>query len=384
MIAYNRQYLDNRDVREDAAEALRRKIISSDEYTRIKTAYPDQLYTPNFFIRVGLFLLTALAASCCLGLFVEAASSGNSMGILMIFFGIISFVVLELFIRVRGIHNAGIDDALLWTGTALILGGINLVADHIPPSVESLLTLLLCAWGVLRYADRVMAWVAYGALLSLIFYNMTGWGSAAFNILPFVVMTISIGCYFLFTRLADIASLRHYRSCLIGLRVATLLSFYLAGNEYVIRTLHASLSRQSGPIALGWLWWILTLGTPIVYIIRGIRRKDVIFLWTGMALTAAAVFTFRYYYHIMSTELAMIIAGTVLLTLAWWLTSYLRTPKHGFTSAAPDQPHVLEKLPIEGLILAETFKAVSSVPSDQPGTRFGGGSGGGAGASGDF
>jgi hypothetical protein len=384
MIAYNRQYLDNRYVREEAAEAQRRKIISPDEYARIKTAYPDKLYTPNFFIRVGLFLLTALAVSCCLGLFVEAASSGNSMGILLIFFGILSLGALELFIRVRSIHNAGIDDALLWTGMALILSGINLVADHIPPSVESLITLLLSSIGVLRYADRVMAWVAYSALLSLIFYNMTGWGSAAFSILPFVVMTISIGCYFLFTRLADIASLRHYRSCLIGLKLATLLSFYLAGNEYVITTLHASLSRQSGPIALGWLWWILTLGTPVVYIIRGIRRKDVIFLWTGMALTAVAIFTFRYYYHIMSTELAMIIAGTMLLTLAWWLTSYLRTPKHGFTSAAPDQPHVLEKFPIEGLILAETFKAVSSVPSDQPGTRFGGGSGGGAGASGDF
>jgi hypothetical protein len=384
MIAYNRQYLDNRDLRDQVASALARGIISPDEYTRIRTAYPDELYTPNFFIRVGLFLLTALAVGCCTGLFMIGASSENSVGILLIVFGMLSFGALELFIRIRGIHNAGIDDALLWIGSALILGGIDLIADHITPSLESLIVLLLSSWGALRYADRLMACVAYGALLSLVFYWMTAWGPVAFSILPFVIMAVAIGCYFLIIRWANVPSLRHYRPCMSWLRMAVLLSFYLAGNEYIIRTLGASLSGRSGPVALGWLWWILTIGTPVVYIARGIRRKDVIFLWTGMALTAVAVFTFRYYYHVMAAELAMVIAGTMLLTLSWWLIGYLSTPKRGFTSAAPDEPHVLEKFPIEGLILAESFKAVSSVPSEQSATRFGGGSGGGAGATGEF
>jgi hypothetical protein len=302
----------------------------------------------------------------------------------MIVFSLLSYGALEGVIRARGLYRSGVDDALLWIASGLMLGGIDMLANHTTPSIESLIILLLGGWGALRYADRLMAWVAYGALLSLCFYVTLACMPVAWTILPFVLMTVAVGCYFLFTRLAAIPSLHHYRSCLIGLRMAALLSFYLVGNEYVIRSMRTSFLYKTDAPALSWLWWTLTVGTPIGYIIRGIRQKDVIFLWAGMALTAAAVFTFRYYYHVLPAELAMVIAGSVLLTISWWLIRYLRAEKHGFTSKAPEDPHVLEKLPIESLILAETFKTVSSVPSDKPGTRFGGGSGGGAGATGEF
>ncbi len=387
MLAYNQQYLDNRDVRDEAATALSHNIISAPEHDRILLAYPDKLYTPNFFIRIALFLLTLLAVGSCQGIFLLDGISGTSgFGIQLIIFSLLSYAALEWVIRTRKVYRSGIDDALLWTASGLMLGGVWLIADdHITPSIISLIVLLLSSWGVLRYADRLMACVAYGSLLSLIFYMMTGWGPVAFGILPFVVMTVAIGSYFLFTWWAGIPALRHYRSCLNWLRMLVLLSFYLAGNEYVIRTLGASASGHSGSPALGWLWWILTVGTPVFYIIRGIRQKDVIFLWAGMALTVVAVFTFRYYFHVMPAELAMVVAGSVLLIAAWGLIRYLCTARHGFTSTDPGNIYMsaLEKLPIEGLILAETFKAGLSAPLDQP-TRFGGGSGGGGGATGEF
>jgi hypothetical protein len=281
MIAYNHQYLDNRSIQAQASEALAKKIITAEENQHIRASYPYHFYTPNIYIRVGLFLLTVVILLCCLGLFMlGGVSSEKGMGTLLIFFGVVSYAALEFFIYDRKVYRSGLDDALLWTASGLVLIGINLCANHINASMESLIVFLLATAGVLRYADHGMALVAYGACLS-------------------------------------------------------------------------------------------------------IQKKDVIFLWAGLALIAAAIFTVRYYYHVLPAELAMIIGGCVLIGTAYGLIRYLRSPKYGLTSIASDDPHLLEKLHIEALVLAETFQSVTAQPT-ATGVRFGGGSGGGGGATGEF
>ena len=171
MIAYKEIYLDNREVREQADEALSKKIITQEESDLIYGAYPYNLYTPNFFVRVGLFLLTVLALLCCLGLFMLASGNDKSMGSLFIFFGLLSYGALELFIHVRGICRAGIDDALLWVAGLMIIIGVNVLADHTSPLMQSTMVLILALIGFVRYADRLMAVVAFAAFLCLIFYR---------------------------------------------------------------------------------------------------------------------------------------------------------------------------------------------------------------------
>jgi hypothetical protein len=377
MIAYNRQSLDNRDIRQQAAEALARSVITQAEYDRIREAYPFKLYTPNFFIRIGLFLLTVLAVACGLGLFLlmGIGDGEHGIGLVLILWGVAAFAGLEFVIRSRGVYRAGVDDALLWLAGGLLFGGMNLLADHLSSAiVDSGIIFILAAWGVLRYADRLMALIAYGALLSLLFHITKS---------PFVFMAVSVIAYLLVTRLSAAASSRHYHYCLTLLRAAALLSFYLAGNYYVVQNVNASIRGEEAPVALGWLWWTFTAVVPIVYIVSGIRKKDTILLWTGLGLVAGAVFTVRYYYHVLPAEVAMIAGGSILIVGAYGLIRYLHTPKRGFTSIAPDEPHPLKNLPVEGLILAETFKAASPQPLDQ-GPDFGGGSGGGAGAGGTY
>ena len=385
MIAHNRQSLDNRDIQEQASDALAKHIITGAEYHRIRETHPFNLYSPNVFIRIGLFLLTVLIVACGLGLslLIGMGGSEHSIGITMIFWGVAAYVALELFILNRDMYEAGVDDGLLWMAGGLVFGGIALLVDNLSAALGSGIIMVLAAWGVLRYADRLMALVTYGAFISLIFHLLTAAGSFAMAITPFVVMAVSITSYFLFTRLLDIESLRHYHPCLTLLRVGALTSFYLAGNYYVVRHVNASLHGQSAPIALSWLWWTITAIVPITYVVAGIRKKDTILLWTGLALTTAAVFTIRAYYHVLPAEIAMILGGAILIVGTYALIRYLRTSRHGFTSAAPDEPHVLENLPVESLVLAETFKSVPNQPLDQT-NRFGGGSGGGGGAGGTY
>lgn len=381
MIAYKEIYLDNREVREQADEALSKKIITQEESDLIYGAYPYNLYTPNFFVRVGLFLLTVLALLCCLGLFMLASGNDKSMGSLFIFFGLLSYGALELFIHVRGICRAGIDDALLWVAGLMIIIGVNVLADHTSPLMQSTMVLILALIGFVRYADRLMAVVAFAAFLCLIFYRL-GESPIGRALLPFVVMAVSVALYLLFTRLSVLPRLRFYHSGLVLLRVAALLSLYAAGNYYIVREANAFISHQSGPIALGFLWWTLTGLVPVLYIVRGIQKKDLVFLWTGLGLVAGAVFTVRYYYHILPAELAMIISGSILIGGAWSLIRYLHEPKFGFTSVDIDEPAILEGLPVEGVILAESFRPAAA-PVDK-GVHFGGGTSGGGGAGGGY
>src|ERR1700754_4098214 len=150
MIAYKAIYLDNREVREQADEALSKKIITQEESDLIYGAYPYNLYTPNFFVRIGLFLLTVLALLCGLGLFMLVSENDRSMGSLFIFFGFLSYGALELFLHVRGFYKAGVDDALLLIAGLMVVIGINILSPHTGPIMESGMILVLAFWGFVR------------------------------------------------------------------------------------------------------------------------------------------------------------------------------------------------------------------------------------------
>ena len=77
----------------------------------------------------------------------------------------------------------------------------------------------------------------------------------------------------------------------------------------------------------------------------------------------------------------MTVGGLLLTAIAYGLIQYLREPKNGFTYQLGFDKHLLDKMNIEALIIAETF--TTTVPAENN-TGFGGGSFGGGGASGDF
>jgi hypothetical protein len=389
MLAHNSLTLDNRDIQQEAAAAHARSVISPEEDERIRAAYPFKLYTPNFFVRIGLFLLTALAVSCGLGLFLlmTMGLGEHAFGVVLIFWGVVAYVGLELFIRFRGVYRAGVDDALLWAAGWLVIGGINILAYRIPPSAESGMALVLAGWGVLRYADRLMALVAYGSLIGVTFYLFVSGGAFLGSILPFVIMAVSVFAYLVFRRLAAMGRFRHYHSCLSLLRMAALVSFYLSGNYYVVQQVGASIRGEAASVPVGWFWWIFTVVVPVVYVVAGLRKKDVVLLWTGLGLVAAVIWTVRHYYHVLPVEVAMVGGGVILMVGAYGIIRWLRVPKYGFTSDAPDEPHLLENLQVEGLVIAEGLKGVG-VPATGTGLgqggRFGGGSSDGGGAGGGY
>lgn len=382
MIAYNKQDLRNAMIQEEAEAACRKECITKEEYRHIKTLYPSRLYTPNPFIRIGLFLLTTLVVGFAAGLLsymvLPGLTSDESIGGAVLFYAALCYAALEISIREKHHYMSGVDDALAWCAAGLALTGCALIWDFDPGSVGCyLLILVLGAFFALRFLNMGMGLVAFAGLIGTVFYALVyavpGW-------MPFIIMAVSAGVYLAARKYAGSP---HYAPALQLLEVAALVMLYLAGNYFVVlETGRDMYGTEGDTMPAGWLFWLLTGLIPMAYICAGIRKKDKILLRTGLVLVAAIVFTIRYYHSVMPLEVAMALGGSAMILLAYALIQYLKTPKHGFTNEATDEAETLKGLQIaESLIIAQTFR---ETPQPDGQFEFGGGTTGGGGAGSDY
>jgi hypothetical protein len=387
MIAYNKTWLDNLQIHHQLDDAYQGHCLDKEEMEHCKKNYPVGFYTPHFFIRVGLFLLTLVIVAFSFGLFsMMFFSSGGTDGFaaFSVFFGLITYTALEIMVR-KNHFRSGVDDALLWISAAFIVGGLN-AAITISSLGNAVLVFLIALYLALRFADAVVSAIACLALLAVFFFAYTRMGDLAKASAPFLIMALAAVIYILTIRRSGRERYRHYTGCLTLIEVTTLVCFYLAGNYYVVREtsnsmFHLNLKEGEG-IPFGWIFWILTVLIPVLYIARGVQKKNAVLLRTGLILVAAVVFTIRYYYYLMPIEIAMIIGGILLIGIAYALIQYLKQPKYGFTYKEPVSQDFMDKLQIESLVVTE-ITGPQQHPVSGP-TRFGGGSGGGGGAGGEY
>ena len=124
--------------------------------------------------------------------------------------------------------------------------------------------------------------------------------------------------------------------------------------EASISIFHLDLRENDG-IRFGWLFWISTFLVPIIYLARGIQKKDALLLRIGLLLIPAIVLTVRYYHHILPVEITMTLGGAFMIGCAYLLLKYLRQPKCGFTNEAPAEKKQGKIHQLEALAIAQTF-----------------------------
>lgn len=388
MIAYNRKSLDNLAIHEEAAVALRSNLILQTEMEDIVKAYPVNLYSPNVFIRIGLFVLTAMIILMVFGLFclMILGSSGNGFGILAIFISLLTYGGLEMLIHEKKHYRSGVDDAMIWSGMAFTVAAVNLLSDSLSFLGQAVLVFVLSTYYLLRFGNRLMGCLAFIALSGIVFYGLLPLGNTAKTVMPFLLMAISLGVYWLMKKYKNKVLIKHYNTCCTYIEILALVATYVCGNYFVVREVSNSMFdlglKEGESIPGGWIFWILTVLIPVVYVFRGIQKKDAILIRTGLLLVAAIVFTVRYYYHFTPLESAMTIGGVILIGVAYGITKYLTPPKHGFTNAESDSHAPDGLLQVESLVVVETFG--NTAPEGEKQFDFGGGSSGGAGASGQY
>lgn len=379
-----------------ATRWFRRQLLTDTQHQVLQAAYKPDFYRPGLFSRIGLVLFTCVGvagAAALLALFGATAHIED--------FRLLSWAVAlgclgaqELLIRNTRHYRSGADSALLY----ISLGGLALLladwAESWTPlssrysadfgSTYHTLVLLplgaLLLLATLRYADRLVAAATYLVLLALL-ANWLLLFPMGRLLLPFALMLTAAGSHRLLGRLRQRPDYPYYRSCLLVLEVLTLVTFYLAGNYYIVREGNAEISGlyTSVQVPLAPLFYLFTALIPLAYIMMGLRKPSRLWLLTGLATAAFSVFTLRYYRSVLPPEIAAVLSGLFLLLLAVWAVRYLRPTRHGLTSLTDADQSASFNL--ESLVVAQT---VTVPTSPTPGFEFGGGQSGGGGANGIY
>ena len=393
MIIYNNIWLANLLIREEAKKARKAEAISIEEQHKIEEKYPVGFYSPNIFIRIGLFILTCIIVSFSIGLLILMVSNTNIIDKwgFSFFIGILTYIALEVMVRKSNHFKSGVDDALMWISGGLVLTAFIIlqadVSSNFSYSGISFFLCLLALYYALRFTDMLMTAISLFALIATIFFvwkDLFSWGMTT---MPFLMMVVCSGIYFLSKRSVGKRTTLYYTNCLYIVQIVSLLVLYLAGNYFFVQTLSIPTNTygwgefKPDPVPFGVFFWAWTILLPFIYLGLGIKNKDVIILRTGLILVAAAAFTFRNYYHLMPVEGVLSIVGILLLGICYTVMKYLKTPKHGFTYEDLEDDHFMDKLKVESLIVSETFSGPQPQGNN---TRFGGGDFGGGGASGNF
>ena len=385
MIAYNKIWLGNLVMQHDLKEARHEDLITADEYNQTIETIPVGFYSPGILVKTGFFLLTCVITAFSAGIFLLLFmdSLEKSIGGLLLYFSIACYLLLEYFAGKKGHFHSGVDDALIWLSGVFFITAINNFSE-LSMAGNVLLICIVSTWFVIRFADPLMALVSASSFMAWVFLNFIKIGSLAEALAPFLMMFTSACVYFFFIAYCRREQSRYYVLPVMMFRIAGLLFFYSSANYFVIRELSIEfLHKKIAPgesFPLGWLFWCLTILIPLVYIITGLYKKESLILRCGMLLVAAMVFTVRNYYHVIPAQFIMIGGGLILILIAYLISRYFEKPKFGFSILESRNSSDLEKLNIEGILVAETMGG--SIAPDK--SSFGGGSFGGAGASGEF
>jgi len=214
MIAYNEKELDRLSINQDASLALERKLISKDEYEAINNAHPVVLYSPNIFIRIGLFLVTVVIVLMSYGLLLiplgGLLSSNGVWAAVTIIFGLLTYTSLEWLIYNKRHYRSGVDDALLWLSLGHIIGAAGVFMNFSELGM-SILILVLSSAATVRFANSVMSAVMFSSFIAIIFYSLTHLGSTAKFIMQFVIMVVSILIDWTISSIKHKNKLLHYR-----------------------------------------------------------------------------------------------------------------------------------------------------------------------------
>lgn len=393
MIIYNKLWLDNLRVIEQLQADQEDGYVSKEEFIAIKQQYPVGFYLPKIAGRVGFFILTLIVLTLSTGLLSLMAAGGNFIDspYWWIFLSVGFYLGLEGMTKANKYFHSGIDNAILYYSAGLFSFAIIWLANdsgqlafgEIP---QYTILFVAAVFLTLRFADVIMALASCVSFFCLIYFCWTNLGSFGLTTMPFLMMIVAGYIYYLMSQLRLDEKYINYESCINVTGAAALIVLYISGNYFVVNKLNNLLNNLDDShtqVKMGFVFWAWTMLFPFALIAIGVAKKSRLLLRLGIIIVAAAVATFRNYYHLLPIEATLTLAGGILLLLAYTVIKYLKTPKKGVTYAELRKASDWSKLNLEGFIIGQTFSQPPTIDTTQQ-TTFGGGSGGGGGSSSSF
>ncbi len=382
MKLYNETQIEARDLLRQVEQWQTQGMVTPEQVTAIKAAYPRRFKLTNPFIDIGLFLFTILAVMSAYGLVttvltgVDYAAAG--LGGIALLFGAGLLFFTKNMVQNSNLCRNGVDNALVLLVPLFMIVGIILLFPVTPPfwvcCVIALPFLLAMIWYT---GDTILAYFALFALYGGLFHRLLDYGLGK-QLLPFIFMAVSVGLYIVAQRVPGSA---YYGDALSQLRWTSLVILAAAGNYFVVRELNGLLAEghhaETPEIPLWGLFWATTFAIPLLYAVLGFRQKSRMFIILAVLGLAGAAATVRHYYGTWPLSVALVVDGVVLIGLGVLGIRFLRTPRHGFSDIDDGEA------PLLVVRHAGTLTALQGTANAQQhptGPRFGGGDFGGGGA----
>jgi hypothetical protein len=391
MLTYNKTWIDNLEIQKQSVKWLKKNLIAKEEHENVKREYPTGYHESNFLIRVGMFIFSLIVIFSTTGLFGLMAMGENAIAFQGLIYGILTAFIATHFIRTRSYFRSGIIDALIYfsvfsfsLGICILISG-NDFDFNLDPVIYMAASVPFAAFIAIYFADAFIALCVYISLFLINALLVMKIGTIGKMILPFEAIIISFIAYKWIDSQKNVEAYKYWHKLISTLRAASLVTFYLSGNYYVVRELsvqllHADIAPGQD-ISLSWFFYLWTIVLPILCIVYGLKQKDSLIIRVGILMEVVGILSIRYYYSVLPLESALILAGIFLVVLARISMHYLREPRNGITylEDAEDDDELMTA--IGATVVSHV--AGKSIHHEEPG-KFGGGQSGGGGAGGGF
>src|SRR3954454_21383473 len=134
MLAYRKNDFDALARSEAVSRWAKDKLVEESSGKSLSEKFPSPFYTPNEFIRIGLFIFATIGAMAAAGLFflmTGSASSETGVGAYLIVFGAGMAFLLEMLVRKeKPFYRAGAEEALLYGALICLVSGILVLIKY--------------------------------------------------------------------------------------------------------------------------------------------------------------------------------------------------------------------------------------------------------------
>ncbi len=371
MIVFNREDIANFNMHGQVQVAGVKK--EEDEWKAFNALHPYPFYSPSFFVRLGLFLLSLFIIALVFALLWLVAGSPSSemaLGILSVILGGTCLLFAGYFAKKRKHYQSGIDEAL---HCSIVIFSMVAAGSLFSAPVWLALALgaIVSVFLYLRFLSALMA--GFAVVLLFISLSMFLENVAPAFIFSLLLTFAALGVYYFLRSPA-----RHFPAeYSAGLRLAAYCLLACAiffSNYFCVKTLDGfGFPDQFFKI----LYRVTTVLFPLILLLYAIKWKDIVALHISIIAILFAVYAVYVFTGSTNAFEWMTIFGALLSVIVVVLMNLLKNERNGFVYSVNENREKVNW--IEVLIAANAPSAKASSASG-----FGGGDFGGGGASGNF
>jgi len=382
MQAYNKSELENYFLAEEAKKLYQKKFLSKEQLHNIDLQLVQLKSNPNIFFRMGFFFLGSFLISTIISAFglVLFPLISEDFEFVFFFYAVVAYIGLAVLVNMKFFRH-GLDDAFVLTSQISFSIGIGILTEAVLPVLIAML--VLGVFFAIRFINTISAVMAFIGLVGILFNSIVEHDFMPKFYLSFIGLILAILVYFFVSHLSINQKLYPYFKTFDTIRIASLFLGYLSMNYLVVRELSESLMNltitNKSDVPLAFVFYVLTFLIPLFYFFLGIKRRDKLVLYTGLATLMFGFYSIRHYYYFFPIEYVMVISGILLFGLAYLIIQQLKNKIEGVTFQ-PDRDSE-DSLLFNTQAILSLASATTPVVTESNPMEFGGGgfSGGGAG-----